>query len=291
MVNLLALCRHGGRLHVKRVNLVQTVQEKLAGLFHAQANAFLDGISEEVEFGGDWKPDADEILVIDAPQEVSVITDALNGNLVELPSIDAANFIGENIKALFVAVATGAGTRVLLQMFTAQQILARRFSLLLEGNSFKELTAPAFTLDNYLVAIIEDGKLKFKNFHNVKRIFELTQFYEEASDQEIDAFCGHESLVVADITTFKAVADQPIRKMIHAISKTNVLDNYPVDDIAAKAASLGVKIETKDGKIIVPTDRKSMKYMFRFLDDGIYEASLSLNKYITNSKRPFGASG
>jgi hypothetical protein len=144
---------------------------------------------------------------------------------------------------------------------------------------------------NLLALCRQGGRLSVKRVNLVKRIFELNQFYEEASDQEIDAFCEHDSLLVGDVAAFKAVADQPIRKMIHAISKTNVLDNYSVDDIAAKAASLGLKIETKEGKIVVPSDRKAMKNMFRFLDDGIYEASLSSNRYITNSKRPFGAAG
>jgi hypothetical protein len=36
----------------------------------------------------------------------------------------------------------------------------------------------------------------------------------------------------------------------------------------------------------MPTDRKSIKQLLRFLDDGIYEASLTAKRYITNSKRP-----
>jgi hypothetical protein len=224
MTNLYALCRRtGGPLEVKRVRLTQPVQAKIEGVFQGQATAFLDGISEEVEFGGDWKPDADEILVIDAPAEADIITAALAANPVSLPDVDATNFLGEGIKGLFISVQNGGRTQVLIQLFSAQQILARRFSLLLDGNTFKELTEPAFTLDNYIAAILEDGKLKFKNFRNVKRIFELNQFYQEASDQQIEAFCKHDSLHVADIDAFKAMADEPLRKMVHAIGKTKVL--------------------------------------------------------------------
>jgi hypothetical protein len=114
----------------------------------------------------------------------------------------------------------------LIQIFTAQQILARRFSLLLDGDTFKELTAPAFTFENNLVAIIEDSKLKFKSFHQVKRIFELNQFYQEASDQQIDGFCSHDSLQIGNVDAFKAVADQGIRKLVFAISKTEILTSF-----------------------------------------------------------------
>jgi hypothetical protein len=214
MANLFALCRSGGGvLQVKHVSVTQPVQDKIEGIFQQQAAAFMDGVTEEIEFGSDWKPDADEILVMAAPEEAAVMTQALDGTVIEQPVLNAANFVGEGIKGIFTSVGEAAARRVLIQLFSAQQILARRFSLLLDGDTFKELTAPAFTLDNNLVAIIEDGKLKFKSYHLVKRIFKMTQFYQEATDQQIDAFCAHPNLEIGDISAFKAVADEGIRKL------------------------------------------------------------------------------
>jgi Domain of unknown function (DUF4868) len=287
-INLYALCRPNAQLEIKRVSLTQPVQAKIEGIFQGQATAFLDGISEEVEFGGDWKPDSDELLVIEAPAEIDIVQTAVAANPVSLNSINSANFENEGIKGLFINLQSGGQSRILIQSFSAQQILARRFSLMLDGNTFKELTDPAFTLDNYLTAIVEDNKLKFKSFFNVKRIFELNQFYQEASDQQIDGFCGHQSLQVANVAAFKVVADQQIRKMIHAIVKAGVLDNCKVSDIVAQAASLGLNIAEANGKLMLPTERKDIKTLLRFLDDGIYQAPLSATKYVTNSKRPFG---
>jgi hypothetical protein len=198
--------------------------------------------------------------------------------------LDAINFQSEAIKALLTVTQNGH-KRILIQLFTAQQILARRFSLVLDKDTFKELTEPAFTLDNYLVAILEDGKLKFKSFFNVKRIFQLNEFYQEATDQEIATFCAHDS-ITADVTTFKGISDQIIRKLVHAVTKANVLATYGVTDIVDKAASLGITLNVADDKIVMPSDRKTVKQILRFLDDGIYEASLTAKRYITNSKRP-----
>jgi hypothetical protein len=208
MANLFALCRPNGSLQIKRVSVTQPVQDKIEGVFQQQATAFFDGVAEEIDFGSDWKPDPDEVLVMETPNEAAAIVQALDGDAIGLPIVNAANFVGEGIKALFIAVGSGASRRVLMQLFTAQQILARRFSLLLDGDTFKELTAPAFTFENNLVAIIEDDKLKFKSFHLVKRIFQLNQFYQEASDQQIDSFSSHLSLNVESVAAFKAVADQ-----------------------------------------------------------------------------------
>jgi hypothetical protein len=289
MTNLYALCRdQNNDPVVKRVLLTQPLQAKIEVLFQTQTAAFLDGVTEEVDFTGDWKPDTDEMLVIDAPTEAQAITTALAANAVAIPEIDGRHFQTENIRALFVQLQSGGQTRVAIQLFTAQQILSRRFMLLLDGNTFKELTEPAFTLDNFIHAILEDGKLKFKSFFNIKRIFLLKQFYEEATDTQLEAFCTHPSLEVANIDAFKVMSDQNLRKMINAVIKTGVLDNYTPTAIVSSAANFGLTISLlQNGKMEVPTNRRDAKYFFRFLDDGIYQAPLSAAQYMTNSKRPF----
>ena len=80
MVNLFALCRLTTGLQVKRVALAQPVQAKVGHIFQTQANYFLNGVAEEVDFSGDWKPDDDELLVIDAPAEAAVITATIAAN-------------------------------------------------------------------------------------------------------------------------------------------------------------------------------------------------------------------
>jgi hypothetical protein len=290
MTNLLALCKPpNDGLTIKRVQITQPVQDVIGGLFQQQAIEFLEGIEEEVAFGGDWKPDTDEILVLDAPNEVALMQAAL-ANPVGLPTVAAANFMNESIKGLFVGAGNGAGARILIQSFTAQQLLTRnRLALIHDGNTFRQVTEPSFTLDNKLVAIAENGRLQFKSFHLLKRIFALDEVYRVATDQEIDSFCGHASLEVADLNAFKGAADQIIRKLVHAVAASNILGQCTVADIEAKAASLDLALQVANGKDVMPADRQQIKQLLRFLDDSIYEASLSAKRYVTNSKRPFGA--
>ena len=289
MANLFAFCRQANQPIIKRVSVTGPVQAKIGGIFQGQEAAFLEGVSEEVDFGGDWKPDDDEILVIDAPDEAQLLVAAVSGNAMSYPSIDANNFLSESIKALFIAVEDGVNNRILIQKFSAQQILnSTKFCLMLDGNIFKELTEKAFSLDNYITAIIDGNKLKFKSFFMVKRIFQLNSFYIAATDDELDTFCAHDSLQVANADAFKTLADENIRKMVHAIKRTNVLHNCSVDEISEKATALGLDISVEGGKIVIPSDKKRIKELLRFLDDGIFEAPLTSKKYITNSKRPFG---
>jgi hypothetical protein len=55
MANLLALCGLVNPV-VKHVPLTQEVQGKVEGVFQSQADVFFAGVSEEIEFGGDWNP-------------------------------------------------------------------------------------------------------------------------------------------------------------------------------------------------------------------------------------------
>jgi hypothetical protein len=285
-MNLLALCRPSdAALVIKRVQITQPVQETIGGLFQQQATEFLDGVEEEVPFGGDWKPDTDEILTVDAPNEIASMYAALS-DPISLETIPAAMFGSESIKGLFTGSADNS--RIYIQAFTTQQILARtRLALILDGDVFRQVTEPSFTLDNKLVAIAEGGQLKFKRFNLIKRIFALDEVYQVASDQEIDTFCAHASLSVVDIQAFKQAADQVIRKLVHAVGTSNILDQCAVTDIQNKAGESGVSLSVQDGKIIVPTERARLKELLRFLDDSIYQGPVSSRRLITNSKRAF----
>ena len=63
----------------------------------------------------------------------------------------------------------------------------------------------------------------------------------------------------------------------------------PLNDIKAIAAEFSIPIEyvVQDGgeRIKVPSDRKSLKTLLRFLDEDYYKSPLSKTNYLTNSKR------
>lgn len=291
MTSLFALCRpSNGPVTVKRVQISQPVQNTISGLFQQQATDFLDGIDEEVPFGGDYKPDADEILVLDAPNETALMQAAV-ANPIGLETIGAANFVNEYIKGLFISVGDGeGGPRLLIQAFTAQQFLGRdRLALIFDGNVFRQVTEPSFALDHKLVALAENGRLKFKSFHFLKRIFPLEDVYREATDQQIGAFCGHASLLVEDLDAVKTSSNQIIRRLIHAVQTANVLDQSSVSDIQAKAEALGLDLTVDNGRLVLPADRQRLKEFLKFLDDSIYEGPLSAQRLVASSKRPFAA--
>ena len=208
-------------------------------------------------------------------------------NAIALPVLDAMNFQEEGVRALFIAVGVGAHLRILIQNFSQQQFLSRNFAFLFDGNTFRRLNEPAFSLANDLVAIVDAvGDVRFKSFQMLRRVFDLGYFYREATNDELTAFCGHASLAVTDAAAFVEDADQTIRKFVHAVGSAGVLVNNQVTDIATQASAIGFPISIANGRIEVPQDRKSKKALLSFLLDKIYRGSINQQLYITNSNRP-----
>jgi len=283
--NLFAACRVGNGLIAKRVRLDLNVQQAIEAVFSQQEGYFRNGVTDEVDFDGSWRPDENEVLVMDIPNDAQMFVDTVNANAVAIPDLDTAAFDQENIKALFTGTVNNGATKVLIQQFSARQLLSRRFSLLQDGNAFRRMTDQAFALDNSLACIAEGGKLKFKSFHKMRAIVDLVDAYKVATDQEVQDFASHAVFEVADQAAFLASADQISRKLMHAINRSGTLNTYTVPQIEMAANVVGVGVTLNAGKIVMPSDRAEVKKLLRFLDDGLYEAPLSRQRYITNSKR------
>lgn len=285
-VNLLAVCRVGNSLTVKRVKITSDVQTLVEGIFTGQEAEFWNGIDDEIPFDGGWKPDKNELLVASADAGTSSMFQIANGNIMSLDEISPTNFAAQGIRALGVVLGDDSNKRLLLQNFSARQVLDRGLSLFWDGETFKRLTAPSFTLGTSLAGIVDNTSIKFKSFSNIKMIFDLANLYQEASNQKLEHFASHSSLSIIDVAALKITADQTIRKLINAVSAKNVFGTYTVAAIQAAAALQGFDLQVHNSKIVFPSDRASVKRLMHFLDEGLYKGPLSGASFITNSKKP-----
>ncbi|KXJ52339.1 MAG: hypothetical protein AXW12_15980 [Thalassospira sp. Nap_22] len=285
--NLFAACRvNNGQLIAKRVRLDNTVQQQVETIFRDQETSFRAGVTSEVAFDGAWNPDDDEFLTIDIPAEAAIFVDTINANAVAIPDINTAAFANEGIKALFTGSTVNGVTKVVVQRFTSQQMLERKFALLQHGNAFRRLSDPAFSLDTSLTCIVEGGKIKFKSQFKLRSIINMLDIYRAATDQEVQTFAGHASLEVADVAAFVDVTNQTTRKLIHAVAKNGTLDTYTPAAIQAAAQATGLGIDVQNGKIVVPSDHREIKALLQFLNESRYTGPLSGQPFVTNSQRP-----
>jgi len=280
------LCKTGNDISVKRLDINANVQRPLEQMFSVQEDEFRAEIHDEVEFTGDWTPDDDEALYVNIPDQVALLEQAVTGNPLAIDTLDAANFQQEGVKAIFTGFVNNGQAVVVIQKFSPQQLLGRKFSLILANNVLNKLTSPVFTLDNKLVGLIEGGVLKFKSFHNIRTIFDLSEIYRVATDDDINLFAGHACLEIADLDAFKEEVDQTARKLVHAIQKNGVLDEHTADEVQQRALKIGLDINIQNGMVQMPIGRAEIKRLLRFLHDDIFEAPLSRNVYVSNSKKP-----
>ncbi len=284
--NLFAACRINGELVARRVQLDGTIQNDVEEMFASEAEGFFKGVNEEVPFDGRWKPDTNELLTMEVTPEAEMLRETLNRNPTAVEPLDLANFADAGVKALFTGDGTNEARRVLVQQFTVAQVLDRRFAVVLQGNSFRRLTAPAFTLASSLTSVIDDGLIKFKSFSNLRAIFDVMEIYRDATDQELRDFAGHPTLRVAELEDFMLTADQPTRKLIGAVVASGVLDVYTPAEIRDAAAGTQLDLEFDGDRIVLPTERRELKSLLQFLDESRYNGPLSGRTYVTNSRKP-----
>jgi hypothetical protein len=278
-----------GSCQIKRIRVNQTLQTELCRIFDNQKLAFENGVDTEIEFNGDWKPESNEVLTVNDLTEARTMIDAINANASSFSDVVISNFSNEPIKAIFTGSTSSNVTTVYVQKFTSRQALSLNELPILKmqtGNTFVKTTEDLFTLDNKLVAIIQGTQTKFKSFHNARMVFDLSEQYKEATDEDLNELSLHDSLEISDVSEFISNADNQVRKMAHTITKLSVLDTYSVADISTAANNFPkVKVTVNNGKLVLPTDKGELKEVLHFLLEDIYKGPLSGSSYLTNSKR------
>jgi Domain of unknown function (DUF4868) len=285
-VNLLAICKVQGNLLLKRVRVTADVQNQLEGIFIQQEQEFFADVDEEILFDGGWDPDSNEIIYTPVTPSAAAILEAAQQNIIAIEEIDPNAFENEGIKGLAVLMGDENAYRLLIQEFSARQILDRRFTLTLDNETFNRLTQPTFAIGATLAGVIAQGRIKFKKLSRIRQIFDLTDMYREATDAELETFCNIESVNVGNVDAFKQISDQKMRKLVHAIVARGTLTEFSAEQIVEAGNSQGFVIQLENGQVSIPVGKSDAKALLYFLDNGLYRAALGGQIFITNSKRP-----
>lgn len=265
---------------IRRIPLTDGFQQELGNFFDDQHQKFV-GDRQEIEFTGSYNVDAGEIFRIQNYPLLGAITNALSNPL----NCSILNLIEEThrIKSLFTGIWTDRKKQVRFQVFDSGKLLKKGWTLIGSGNTYKKLEEPGLILQDKLTALYIDGNLLFISYHNTKRFLDLSNYYIEATDADLDTFAENELFEFEDQDSFKSNADSIIRKKIALLQKNNVLDNLSVNDIEAVANEFNqhvgeeykIIIAVNDGKLIIPKDKKQLKELIRFLDEDYVTAPLT----------------
>jgi hypothetical protein len=202
------------------------------------------------------------------------------------PSIDEF----ESIKALFMGRVDGANRIVVIQAFDKRRILSNKgLSIFHSANVYKKIEGLGLTIGTVTTSILEDDRLLFRNFHAARQIFDLSQYYKEATDDDLKEFAALASVSVADPEQFVASADTWIRRKVSLVMQSGILDKVEFEETKKIAAMFGIDIQTKHEEdvvsLLLPEKKAELKKLLRFLDEDYFQSVLSSTLHLSNSKR------
>ena len=261
---------------VRKINLTQPIIPGIRDIFLEYGERLVNSEIEEIKFDGNYNIQEDEVLFVELtlPDNVKEV----ETNAIGIPDLDIDQ---EQIKSLFWY----EDKSYYFQNFDNRRLLRNKNVLTFNKNTYSKLEENAFIVENMVNAVFKNEKFYFSSFINANKIFNLSAFYHEATNEEIKVFALNGKVVI-DETWFTTNTNSVIRKQITLLQKSKILDAADTSKIKkfAKKFNLGIDLDT-GGKIIFPNDKKVCKDILTFLNEQFYLGLITGNKYKTSSKR------
>ena len=278
-----------------KIDIDAPAQTVVENLFRTQRSEFINEDIEEIEFCASYNVQDGEIFSINPfDDEIGII------NAIERPDAvpvwDPDDVSVHYFKALFTGepASNGNPTQVWLQCFDRRQIINNEksfFQVVTQpGNRFSVSTRPGFSLSDRLTAILVGDKLLFKSFFMLPRFFNMEEYFNEATREDLDNFIGNDIFHVENAEDFMMFADSAIKKKVSLIISSGILNDQPIENLIECAQKIGYQLGITnvngDNKITMPNSKREVKQLLYFLDQGYFNSIITNELMLTNSKRP-----
>ncbi|EFL4497364.1 DUF4868 domain-containing protein [Escherichia fergusonii] len=278
-----------------KIDIDAPAQTVVENLFRTQRSEFIEEDIEEIEFCASYNVQDGEIFSINPfDDEIGII------NAIERPDAvpvwDPDDVSVHYFKALFTGepASNGNPTQVWLQCFDRRQIINNEksfFQVVTQpGNRFSVSTRPGFSLSDRLTAILVGDKLLFKSFFMLRRFFNMEEYFNEATREDLDNFIGNDIFHVENAEDFMTFADSAIKKKVSLIISSGILNDQPIENLIECAQKIGYQLGITDvngaNKITMPNSKREVKQLLYFLDQGYFNSIITNELMLTNSKRP-----
>ena len=278
-----------------KIDIDAPAQTVVENLFRTQRSEFINEDIEEIEFCASYNVQDGEIFSINPfDDEIGII------NAIERPDAvpvwDPDDVSVHYFKALFTGepASNGNPTQVWLQCFDRRQIINNEksfFQVVTQpGNRFSVSTRPGFSLSDRLTAILVGDKLLFKSFFMLRRFFNMEEYFNEATREDLDNFIGNDIFHVENAEDFMTFADSAIKKKVSLIIRSGILNDQPIENLIECAQKIGYQLGITnvngDNKITMPNSKREVKQLLYFLDQGYFNSIITNELMLTNSKRP-----
>ena len=285
--HLAAITKADSQTDLLRIPLHQNLQTGLSSDWQAQYDAFVDD-TEKIDFNAGYKPEKHERFRIANYDLPDFLQDLNSQNVNAQDAIMTDDSVFSRIQGIVAMARNEQGEEIMLfQNFSNSRVIRPRRVLLVEGSAFRSIQRPGLTLEGSLSAVYDqDGhELCFRSFRTVNTFLPLSDYYKEASEQEIREVLSHQMLAAEDIDVSVAKVDQWFRKRYAMLRDSKILDDYSATEIQLRSHGHNVSIEISNGKIIFPADKAEAKRVLQFLNEELYKGPITDTLYETNSKK------
>ena len=286
-LQLAAIVRQGSTFRLLGIPLCQTLQQQLGESWGDQFEQFIADM-QEIPFDPGYAPEKHERFCIEDYEPPEWLANESSVTAGELDPISTDNELLVFVKGVVAFARNEVGEEVVLfQNFTRSHVIQPGRFLFLTRNTYETHQRPGLSLDAKLSAAYfpQEKKLLFHSFRTTNTFLPLTQYYADASEQEIREVLNHDLLMPEDVDAFAKGSNQWFRKRFAMLADSGVLDEHTAEEIKERSAGYDVEIQVTDDKIVFPEDKGAAKKLLQFLNEEIFRGAITETLYETNSKR------
>mgnify|MGYP001584324961 FL=1 len=282
-MNLFAITEINNEEAICRIPLSQAVQTEINNQFSQLTIGFFNE-KEIIPFDGNYNPGNDELFEITDFLISQEIIDTATNNL-NYDVLDVQNMEGK-IKAVFATHVENGRIQIYFQVFDTRKIIANRGIPIFNNNgTYSRFENKGIVILNKLTLVYRGGNIYFNSYFNARRVVPLSDYYIEATNDDVDQFSAGNILNFEDQIGFSEDLNSNLRKKIKSIQQRGVLENLTIQDLQNQANQFGINFDYDNGQVSVPRDKNYVKRLIKFLDEDYFITPLTNRRCVTNSKR------
>lgn len=281
---------------IRHLKVSADTQGQLTEKFEQDARAFFEG-KEFVPFNEGWKTDDHELFRIEGfrlPDGIKGCVESADG----CQDMSAEELDEGNIRAVFAASARAGGSveKAIFKRIDSSKVYNRnkldlRYDLGYDRDTLTRSQTPGLIVPDSVAAVYRENSLYFSARQTAGQVLDLTDYFVEATDADIESFLNEGPLAFQSVDQVKNLADSWSRRRIRMIAAQPIWNQVQVSQICEWASGVNVEIETaldRNGETVikVPEERVGFKNLLRLLNEDFFEAPFSGRRFLSNSKRP-----
>lgn len=186
-------------MKILKIEMTKEAQTDVCNFLGAGASKLATN-KQLVKFNGCYKPETHEVLFIEGFKFDHKILDSIKDPLGVTEFVpDGKN--PSRIKATFMGKYEFKDNKeeyiIAFQRFRKDQYITKKgINVFYDENTFVHEKRFGICITDTVDCIIHDSQLKFNSFHYARQIFELSEYYREATDADIHEFIKNEKIFI-----------------------------------------------------------------------------------------------